>query len=206
MASRRTLSWLVTAALATSAFVGGRALGDAGGDAATARAPAPPPRVVPVTGGPAAPPASPRPTAEQVDSEGAADAGNELYLQVNEEHPEAGPRTWSAIHNATQRVAERHFRAAGSPVVACMPDGTLDFVTLHVRWSVSSRADRVEVHGGQLTDDDLPPEARRCLDAYFAEVRGVEPSPGPLIELDVLYEFPAAYAGTSARDAAATAP
>ena len=55
-------------------------------------------------------------------------------------------------------------------------------------------------------DHPLLREAQSQLDAYFAEVRGVEPSPAPLIELDILYEFPAAYAGTSARDAAAPAP
>ncbi len=188
--ARRALTWLTTGALAATGFAAAYALASpSASPRSEVTSPRPRSARAPLPDHPGAtPPIAPRDIA--ADRLAARAAGTELYIQLNEEHPEDGPMTWAAIDHAVSRAVEDHVASAGPPATACAPDGSMDGSVLVVRWAVSSRADGVHVRGGHLVDTPLPDGTRRCLEKYLGEVVASSPPHDRLIELDILYQVP----------------
>ncbi len=185
MVSRR-VSWVITVAACAAGFAGARALARAGAPSNGADASAPTttiPAPAPQARAPQAAPvgqALPRKAASGVD----------LYRQVAADHPDAVAQTFSSMNVAVTRTVEAHVKRHGGPAQACAPDGSFDDAILTVQWRVSTEAGGVHVRGGTVVIDQFPEPVHACLQDYLSKIEGDFPTPVPLAELEVLYQWP----------------
>jgi hypothetical protein len=187
----RTLTWALTVGVAALAFVAGRTLAASNAPAADTVAPA---LVVVESGGSTrAPGATPTRVGAALQPSASRTApldGVELYRQVRETYPEAALHTFSAMNRIVTGAVEGYVKRYGSPAAMCGKDGSLDDVILTVRWTIATDASGAHLRGGAVAIDEFPEPVRQCLDGYLAKVEGDLPSPVPLVELDVLYQWP----------------
>lgn len=116
--------------------------------------------------------------------------GVELIRQVLDAYPERGRHTFAETQLSVMRLVEDYVRDHGGPSAACATDGSLDDAILTVQWRVSTDSAGTHIRGGALAIDQFAEPAHACLQDYLAKIEGDFPTPLPLVELDVLYQWP----------------
>jgi hypothetical protein len=104
--------------------------------------------------------------------------------------PDAVAQTFSSTNVAVRCTVEAHVKRHGDSGTRRARRQDLDDAILTVQWRVSTEAGDIHVRGGTVAIDQFAEPAHACLQDYLAKIEGDFPTPIPLVELDVLYQWP----------------